>query len=170
MLGQLGLATQVSRVYVFENHAGSAVEWVAPDIDSRMGKPDPTKTEGFERWVEMMSRGEPVHGPVAEFPSAEFGILNQHDIRSLAAAPVFRGDCWWGFIGFDDCRTPRRWSVSELGALTAAAGILGAAIERAAAQGEENVAHERDFISAVVETVRALVVVLDSDGRIVRFN
>lgn len=37
-------------------------------------------------------------------------------------------------------------------------------------QAEEELRHERNFVSAVLDTVGALVVVLDREGRIVRFN
>jgi PAS domain S-box-containing protein len=49
-------------------------------------------------------------------------------------APIFVGDSWWGFVGFDDCRTAREWSPVEIEALKTAANVLGAAIQRKQAE------------------------------------
>ncbi len=49
-----------------------------------------------------------------------------------------------------------------------ATNLAGIAIERK--RGEEALKRERDFIAAVLQTAGALVVVLDTEGRIVRFN
>jgi PAS domain S-box-containing protein len=63
-----------------------------------------------------------------------------------------------------------------LGGIVLNLGILAAAyrltdreiVERKSI--EANLAHERDFIATVLNTVGALVIVLDTQGRIVRFN
>ncbi len=42
--------------------------------------------------------------------------------------------------------------------------------EEALRQAQEIIRHERDFVSLMLQTADALIVVVDSDGRIVRFN
>jgi PAS domain S-box-containing protein len=44
--------------------------------------------------------------------------------------PIFVNNSWWGFIGLDECCTPREWNEAELNALGTAADIIGAAIHR----------------------------------------
>ena len=56
-------------------------------------------------------------------------MLSAEGVGSVLAVPVFLGSEWWGFLGFDH-RDERSWSDVEAGALRAAAGALGAAIER----------------------------------------
>jgi len=50
--------------------------------------------------------------------------------------PIFVGEAWWGFLGFDECWMRRDWSVGETEALKAAANTLGAAIGRQRAVAE----------------------------------
>jgi len=55
-------------------------------------------------------------------------------IRSFLLVPVFAGDVWWGFIGFDDCQEVRIWGDVEKSSLGAVANMLGACILRQRAQ------------------------------------
>jgi PAS domain S-box-containing protein len=151
VLAQLGKATEVSRVYIFENHTqtdGSLVtsqrfEWAAPGVTPQIDNPAlqcaDYRKGGYTRWVEVLSRGDVVHGPVRHLPPEEQPVLLEQDIQSLVVVPVFVAGAWWGIIGFDDCRCARdwtrgslarAWSAAEIDALRAAATTLGAAIER----------------------------------------
>ncbi|MEX0991649.1 MAG: EAL domain-containing protein [Actinomycetota bacterium] len=138
---RVGEAADVSRVYLFENAReaeGSLVmsqvmEWtgegVSPTIDDPENQAYPY-ARGFQRWEALMSTGKVLHGLRRDMPEAEQVDMESEGILSMACVPVFAGDEWWGFIGFDDCRTERDWSDLELQTLRAAAGTLGAAIER----------------------------------------
>lgn len=139
VLEELGLATEASRAYLFENRidAGRLLttqphEWTVAGIAPQRANPAlaalPMAEAGYARWIEVLSRGETVHGPVDQFPPHEQDLLRAQDIRSLLVAPIFVR--WWGFIGFDDCASPRIWTRSECEILKTAARMLGAAIER----------------------------------------
>jgi anti-anti-sigma regulatory factor len=156
VLGQLGRATDVSRVYVFEMHHGDGGkllasqrwEWAAEGVAPQLDNPDlldmPFEEAGFGRWIEVLASQEPIHGLVRDFPAGERAILEPQDIVSLAVLPIFVDDVWWGFIGFDECRKERDWSVPEVQALRAAAGLFGAAIQhqRARAALRQSLAQE----------------------------
>ncbi|HEX6066408.1 MAG TPA: ATP-binding protein, partial [Longimicrobiales bacterium] len=108
-------------------------EWIAPGVT---GSPRELlqhvsfRGAGCGRWVDILARGEVVAGNTEELPESERPILEkEHDI-AVAIVPVFTGLHWWGFIGFADCARKRDWSAGEIYALTAAAGILGAAVAR----------------------------------------
>ncbi|MCS7172241.1 MAG: EAL domain-containing protein [Armatimonadetes bacterium] len=148
VLAILGRATEVSRVYVFENHPGPGgelctsqrYEWVAPDITPQIANPElqnfPWIEGGFARWVERMSRGEAVFGLVRDFPPAERAVLESQEIVSIVAVPIFAEGRWWGFLGFDECRRARRWSPEEISALMLTSRLLGVAIERQVVEEE----------------------------------
>src|SRR6266516_1847206 len=111
VLARLGLAADVSRAYVIENHVDAAgrarcrqlAEWCAPGVAPQMGNPalddTPWDEIGFARWVEVMSSGGSVSGPVVDLPKAERAVLRDQEILSLASFPVFVDDRWWGLIG-----------------------------------------------------------------------
>ncbi len=65
-------------------------------------------------------------------------------------------------------REPRSPKEEDHRLIEMATNLAGIAIERK--RGEEALKRERDFIAAVLQTAGALVVVLDTEGRIVRFN
>lgn len=141
VLADLGRAVGVHRAYIFSNRTGPdgrlvmdhAFEWCAPGVTPQIGNPElqgVVYEEACPRWARSLGLGQPVHGPAAAFPDNERLVLEAQGIRSLLAVPIFVAGAWWGFIGFDDCARPRTWSSAETDALTAAAGLVGAAIHR----------------------------------------
>jgi len=151
ILTRLGRATQVSRIYVYENSRradGTLVTderftWLSSERrdDGRRVHELDYAAEGFTFWAECLAAGQSVTGKVAEIAPPLRTFLMSEDIRSIALVPILVGKEWWGFIGFDDCRTEREWSSEEIDALRAAADILGAAIERKRA--ERTIAEQR---------------------------
>jgi len=142
VLEQIGVAAELSRVYIFErmqDAEGHPVvsqihEWAAPGISVQIDNPDLQnlryREAGFERWDDAFLNHQAIYGLVRGFPASEKGILSSQDILSLAVMPIFVGEALWGFIGFDECRYERNWSESELEALRTAADIIGAALAR----------------------------------------
>jgi PAS domain S-box-containing protein len=142
VLRHLGLAAEASRAYLIrvepdgsgEYLATQDAEWCAPGVTSQFGNPTlergGLRSNGFERWVGLMTNQETVHGVVQEFPEEEQGELFRQEIVSIASFPVFVDGTWWAFIGFDDCFRERGWSRHELDSLRAVAGMLGAAVQR----------------------------------------
>ncbi|WP_317065917.1 PAS domain S-box protein [Methanoculleus caldifontis] len=141
VLERFGRATDVSRVYVFENGkdpgTGEPVcsqrwEWTAEGVAAEIDEPESQNISYREmpRWHEALSAGGSIAGPVRTFPDYEREYFEPRLIRSVAVVPVFVNEQWWGFIGFDENRRERIWSPAELDALQAAASIIGSAILR----------------------------------------
>lgn len=142
ILRRLGEASGSSRVYVFKhNHnplgkllTSLVFEWCAPGIEGQIDNPNLIEMEigavGFQRWIDLMSSGKSVSGTLESFPDDERELLEAQSIQAFAVIPFFVSGKWWGFIGFDQCDRIRRWSEAELGALQAAASMIGSAIER----------------------------------------
>ncbi len=145
-LGVLGTALDVSRGYIFENvldesgvtRGTQRYEWVGPDAPSLLDYPNlygfAFADLGWERWEALMLEGAPIVGRTRDFPPGEQEELKREGTLSLAVVPIFVERAWWGFIGFDDCLDERVWSPTEVDALKAAAGTLGAAIQRQQAE------------------------------------
>ncbi len=140
VLENLGRAAGVSRVYLFENHqekgeltASQRFEWTAPGVEPQIDNPELQRfsyhAAGFTSWVRGMEHGEAVVGRLEELDPATREFLAAQDIRSIAVVPVYTGDEWWGFLGFDECEEDRRWSPAEVEALRSAAGIIGQAVK-----------------------------------------
>lgn len=175
VLARLGQAMEVSRVYVFENHAAAegglrttqSYEWAAPGISPQIDNPllrnASYGSPAFYPLPEVLSRGEFLYGNVRDFPEAFRELLVAEDIRSILLVPIFVEDQWWGFMGFDECVREREWPPVEVDVLKAVGRMLGAAVrrQRAARALREN--EERYRLLA--DSTEDFVSLNDPDGR-----
>jgi len=171
VLARLGQAAQVSRAYIFENDTDEQgrllksrrYEWVAPGITPQIDNVQlqnyPYRSAGLLRWEETLGRGQFIQGHVKNFPASEQELLASQEILSIAIAPTFVGQKWWGFIGFDECLTEREWTFAEMDALKAAADTLGAAVQNARLLEVERT--RRREIEAVQQATLGLTALLD---------
>jgi len=142
VLARLGSATGSDRVYIYKNEIHQEVglvsklqaEWTTTGVQPLKGFSEASGNEyrasGFQRWLEVLKRGEMIFGNVLDLPPEEQPHLLKMDVRSLAVVPIFTDQLWWGFIGYDQCCQDKNWSSIEVDALKTAAKILGAAIAR----------------------------------------
>jgi len=140
VLKRLGEATEVSRVYIFENfednkkqiYTSLLFDWASPDVDDVDAAilKEINYKDGFTRWVKTLQKGKPIHGNIEDFPRSERKLLTELGLVSIVIMPIFVNNTWWGFIGLDECCKPREWNEAELYALGTAADIIGAAIHR----------------------------------------
>ncbi len=173
ILARLGTVTGVSRVYIFENRTtaegvlltSQRYEWAADGVAAQIAnlllQGHAMEKEGFARWVDTMRQGGHISGSVREFPESERGLLESQGILSVAAVPVYLGDRWWGFIGFDDCTDERKWSDVEMEALNVVANTLSAALARKHTEARLTQTSER--LSVVLESLP--IVTFTSSGR-----
>lgn len=141
VLKSLGEATNVSRVYIFENFEDEKkqvftsllFDWSAPGVDDDVDVSRLKEIyykDGFSRWARTLGKGNPVYGNIESFPRAEKKLLGEMGLVSIVVVPIFVNNKWWGFIGLDECCNPREWTEAVLNALSTAADIIGAAIHR----------------------------------------
>ncbi len=156
VMKDLGQATGVDRVHIFENHrdpgsgdllSSERYEWVAEGVPQQIREPHyqsmSYKNSGLGRWAELLARNEMVKVIVKDLPEGERKRLQPQGLLSVLVVPIFVGDDWWGFIGFDETKWEREWSPTEVDALHGAAGILGGAIERRRAERALNQSEAR---------------------------
>jgi PAS domain S-box-containing protein len=154
VLDLLGEATNVSRAYVYKNYpskkgrlmAEFRYQWVKPGMDVAIKGQElqkgAYKDSGLDRWETMLSRDQLIQGRVKDFPEAERDRLSSYGIYSTVVVPIFVGEEWWGFVGFDECRAERIWSVAETEALRAVGRILGSFIQRKRSEDALRKAHD----------------------------
>jgi PAS domain S-box-containing protein len=180
VLGQLGQAASVSRVYIFENDGGGdnglltsqRYEWVkfgvAPEIDNPELQGLSYRESGIGRWEENLAQGKAIHGLVRDLPILERNTLEPQGIQSILVVPIFVGSEWWGFIGFDECTSEREWATTEIETLKTAADILGAAIQRE--HVEESLRESLDFQKKLIAVAATGIFTVDKDDNITAVN
>lgn len=174
VLRRLGIATGVSRVYVYENSIGEGGELRATNMNqwSAPGAPASNPTiqslsyaeMNFERWIGMFRRGEIFHTHVCELPEDERGSFEAEGTLSFVLVPIFVNGEWWGFFGLDECVQEREFSGPERDALKAAADTLGAAVARSRAD------EVSAWLAAIVESSEDAIIGETLDRKIMSWN
>lgn len=146
VMERLGHAVDACRVYLAENYqppGGAVIStlrciWCAPGYErepEKSGAPTFCLEEaGMGRWVDLLGHNRVVKGTLHDLPPEERPALERLGVLSTLAVPVFVEGHWWGYIGLEDCTSPRRWSSDEEEALRLTAAVLGAAIARSNTQ------------------------------------
>jgi class 3 adenylate cyclase len=146
LLRRLGLATDMSRVTLFEVHDGTRGEmvqscrfdWAEPGLESISTNPlyqnmnlmDENNPGQLGDWPRRRQRGEVVQATLRDVTGYTRQVFLEHGTLSFLSVPIMVKGAWWGFLGFDDCKAERVWGSAEIDVLKAAAGVIAAAIER----------------------------------------
>ncbi len=169
VLGILGEATEADRVYIFRNSRDPRTnrslmshiyEWTRPGVSKQIDNIELQNLsyDDAPGVFEPLSQGRPFSAIVEQLASPLRSILEAKAIQSIVFVPIFAAREFWGFIGFDNCRTKQAWPEMEIALLQTGASSIGGALER------------RRIDSALVETHALLSALLDSIPDIVFFK
>ncbi len=139
----LGNATGVDRIYLFENEfdangnatrkCSQKIEWCSSEVLPQI-KNQELQNLPFDAIIEVII-------PLENFRDLNISVKNIKDevtkkilasqnILSMMLIPLRVDDKFWGFIGFDDCETERKWSTEEFTILQSFTVSVSYAIER----------------------------------------
>jgi len=167
-LEPLGLAADASRAHVFLNHRGKSgelvisqvAEWCAEGIEPQMENPDlqqmPVVAAGFERWADVLERGEAINAIVAELPACERPVLESQGVKAVLVLPVMLDGKSVGMLGFDRCTEARKWSAPEADMLRAAAADLAQALRHSRADRLQAATYRISEVAQSVESLEEL--------------
>lgn len=178
----LGEATEVDRVYVFENSRDPTTnellmsqkyEWCKEGIEPQINNPLlqnlPYKHPYTQPLFEKVINGEIYSGIVRYMSEPEKAILEPQGIKSILIIPIYIGKNFWGFIGFDDCTNERVWSEVEKSVLKTAAGSIGGLI--GLMQYEKELSETNIFLSSILESsISISIITTDLSGVVNYWN
>lgn len=180
-LQRLGLAVQVSRVYLYENRRMSdgqlvvvqRYEWCGRGIEGRLQQPGRATVSlelVLESTCQRLASGEVVGTQVRDLPETARAVLSHTEALSILQLPIMAGEEWWGVLGFEDCRAARSFDVVDIETLRLASDLLGAAITRSRAdqalrQSEAGLRGSEAELRALFGAMTDVILVLDADGR-----
>lgn len=139
----LGKAAGVDRVYIYEHQVYEETgemyvrilhEWSSKQIESQIQNPMLQKLS-YSRFAslnfyENFSEGNSLNFLIKSLPATEQNIFIDNNIKSIILVPILIDKVYWGFIGFDDCTTERKWTKNEEDLLITMAATIGAVIKR----------------------------------------
>lgn len=92
----------------------------------------------WPNWEKILSAGGSICSLVTDFPAEELSFWEKLNIKALLALPIIVDDKLKGYISFDNCSTPRQWTISEIEFLHTAANNLAIALKRLEIKNELN--------------------------------
>lgn len=137
----LGEGASVDRAYLFENSmdekgdlfSSQRFEWSAMGVPPQIDNPDlqgiPMAMYGDA--VDYLSRNDIYQTIVSQLNDLDLKVLLEgQNIKSILLIPIFVGNQFWGFVGFDDCINEKNWSEAEAALLLNFADSISNALER----------------------------------------
>ncbi|HEY6906442.1 MAG TPA: ATP-binding protein, partial [Ignavibacteriaceae bacterium] len=158
----LGIAAEVDRVYIYKHQVDEETnetfvsilyEWSSVNSESQIRNPILQRLS-YSRFASLdflgnFEKGRTLKFLIKKLPPHERVVFVDRNIKSIILVPIMIGEKYWGFIGFDDCRTNRLWSEDEEYFLSTMAATIGAVIK------QDNIKNE--LIKKNYELDRALI-------------
>jgi PAS domain S-box-containing protein len=131
----IGKSQDIDRCYIFKNETENedlklyyVYEWCNEDVDSYLGNPDLNgiSYDEFPGLYNTLIKDEPLYGLVKESDNQLFvETMEMQGIKSYLFTPIFSENKFWGWIGYDDCKTERKWIDEEVYVLHTVAKNIG---------------------------------------------
>ncbi len=134
-------ASGVDRVCIYENFekdgelfSSQKLESCSVGIKPHLSDPDfqniPYKKAGFERWIDLFSKGGVIFGNVDELPDHGKELLRSLGLKSIVAIPIFLSGKWWGFLDLDEFNADRKGLSVEIVVLKKASSSIENGMEK----------------------------------------
>ena len=138
-MGMMAETVDVDRVYIWKNHVVEGklyctqlYEW-SEGAEAQQGNEytiDIPYDENMPGWEEKFKQRRCVNGIVREMSEEEQAQLSPQGIISILVVPVYLRDEFWGFVGFDDCRSERLFTTNEESILRSGSLLIANALLR----------------------------------------
>lgn len=131
----IGKTQEIDRCYIFKNRNDNdglklyyTYEWCNNDIEPYIDSPDLSGLtyDAFPGLYETLVKNEPLHGLVKDSKNDYFReLMEMQGIKSYLFTPIFSNNLFWGWIGYDDCKTERKSLDEEVYALHTVSKNIG---------------------------------------------
>ena len=174
VLKQLGSYVGASRVYVFEDSpdgkfTNNTHEWCATGIEPQKDNLQNISYEILGSWSDILDKeGKILADDISNLPKNLYKLLVVQDIKAILVLPLGGKGTSFGFIGFDDTKSYRKWSESDIFLLTTIAGLLSNTylMYNTETRLEETKKNYDSFFNAIDD----FLFVLDEQGNIIHVN
>lgn len=155
-IAAIGKSQDIDRCYIFKNETENedlklyyVHEWCNEGIDAYLGSPELNgiSYDDIPGLYDTLVKDEPLYGLVKESDNPLFvETMEMQGIKSYLFIPIFSDNEFWGWIGYDDCKTERKWIDEEVYVLHAVAKNIGIRLNQDATNAKlESYLKEFDF-------------------------
>lgn len=110
-----------------------------------------------------LAQGMAVIDDIGRLPHECRAILERQEVKAVVMLPIHTLHGTLGYIGFDDCRNYRRWTVKELQFLRNLTDILASLL--VARNTERGLRYSLDILQAVTNSLDSIIFVADIRSR-----
>lgn len=170
----VGRRFDVSRAYIFENTEDSlyccnTFEWcnegVTPEIENlRQIAYADLGTDYLENFNED---GIFYCRDIATLVPEQYEILKTQGIKSLLQSAIYNDGAFYGYVGFDDCRSNRFWDKEQINALVFISEILSIFLLKWRAQ--ERVERSALLLQTILDNQNSWIYVIDPETYEMRY-
>lgn len=140
-LQRMGKAADADRAYLFvhtsppdgQPYFRQALEWTSGNCQPQIDNPalQHIGHSTFPKLTSTLQTRKTYQSIVAYEPDEALRKdWESQQIQSVLITPIFVGQECWGFIGFDDCRHPRKWGQHEIDTINAFAKAIAEAVHQ----------------------------------------
>jgi signal transduction histidine kinase/DNA-binding response OmpR family regulator len=154
----MGRSVEVDYITIWENggkedplHYRPVYKWAEEtgfNPDSVTNFPEYSCGNILPLWVDQLSSGHCINGPVDSLSGVEQKLLKPCGILSVLIVPVFLQERFWGFVSFDDCRRKRVFPKDEESILKSGGLLMANALVRSEVMNKLVLAREEALSSA----------------------
>ena len=161
-LGVLAQVVDAERTYIWQNFERDGKKLMRQICEwSENAEPQQNKHFAIETdyadipfWHDTLASGSSINGPVKNLPQVERATLESQNIVSVLIIPLFYDGRFWGFIGFDDCRSERVFSeveeqVLRSGGIMMTSGIHRNGVTQRLIESKERLQEQEKLLRAV---------------------
>lgn len=153
-----GASVQVSRVYIFEDVSptttSNTYEWCAPGIPPAISGLQNLDKADYSYDV-IVESGLFIVNDIQMLPAEDREILEVQGIKALAIIPIYDYGRALGYIGFDDCNTPRDWTGDEIHFLKSVAVFIASLLRRR--NSERNLLNSKNILQIITDNTDDVV-------------
>ena len=173
ILKDLGEFTDANRIYIFLNQIDDLMcntyEWCNEGIEPQIQNLQKCKHEFFDVWHDLLKEnGYVCANDISELPIEVTEILTHEKIKAIISYPIIVGNKIIGFIGVDEYRSSRKWTLEERQIISTVSGIISNAYERKFFK-QDIVDSDANFHN-FFETIDDMFLIVDLDGNIINCN
>ena len=138
-IGFLGKSADVERVTIWKNfvcdgalYCTQNYEW-CDDVEMQHGQEHTVNikyAETIPTWEAPLRNGECINRLVKDLIPIEREQMAKQGIVSMLVVPIFIGGEFWGFVGFDDCKSERIFTEAEEHTLESGGILIASALLR----------------------------------------